>query len=126
MDFQEDFYRAPYQNKRSETMAMASVILGIAALLTSGCIYMALICGALGIILALLSRGGEYTMSSQGRVGLILSAAGLILTLVIYTAAIVFVIRYYGGIDGFLQEYQNLYNSGSFESLYRGLGQGTI
>ena len=46
----------PYENRRSPGMATASLVLGILSLATSFCLYFALPCGALGIILALLSR----------------------------------------------------------------------
>ncbi len=124
MDFEQETFtpNAPYQNKRSESMATASLILGIVALLTSGCIYLAMVCGSLGIILALLSKGGATTISSQGRVGLILSSAGLILTLIIYIGLFAFVLNYYGGVDGLMQEYMNIYNVDSMEELYQSMG----
>lgn len=127
MDFEQNMYtQTPYQNTRSEGMAMASVILGVAALLTSCCIYVALPCGALGIILALLSRGGHMTMSSQAKLGLILSAVGLALTILIIVVSFVFVFSYYGGMDGLMQEYMNIYNVDSLEELYESMGTGTF
>lgn len=103
-------------------MALASLILGSIAVVTSGCIYLALVCGALGIIFALLSRGGEMSLTSKGTAGLVLSSAGLILTLLIYTAAFLFIISRFGGIDAFMQEYMELYNGGSIEELYQSMG----
>lgn len=124
MDFEQnmDMMKTPYQNKRSDGMALASFILGIIAVLTSGCIYLAIVCGSLGIILALLSRGGEMKLSSRGTAGLALSSIGLALTLLIYITAFVFIIYYYGGIDAFMEDYMNLYNGGSIEELYRNMG----
>ena len=68
MDFEQniDRMKTPYQNKSSDNMALASFILGIIAVVTSGCIYLAIVCGSLGIILALLSRGGEMKLNSRG------------------------------------------------------------
>ena len=124
MDFEQnmDMMKTPYQNKRSDNMALASFILGIIAILTSGCIYLAIVCGSLGIILALLSRGGEMKLSSRGTAGLALSSIGLALTLLIYITAFVFIIYYYGGLDAFMEEYMNLYNGGSIEELYQSMG----
>lgn len=124
MDFEQniDRMKTPDQNKRSDSMALASLILGIIAIVTSGCIYLAIVCGALGIILALLSRGGEMTFTSKGITGLTLSSIGLILTLLIYTAAFIIVINQFGGIDAFMQEYMKLYNGGSIEELYQSMG----
>ena len=92
MDFQPEMPQpaAPCQNKRSESMATASFILGLIALLTCGCIYSALVCGALGMILALLSRGGEMKLNIYGKTGLILSSVGLILSIAFYAVMLVY------------------------------------
>lgn len=122
MDFQQEPYSniPPYHSKRSAGMATASLILGIIAIVTSGCIYLSLVCGSLGIILALLSRGGEMTLDSQAKVGLILSTLGLVFTIVLYTTIIIAALRYYGGFDGLLQESLKLYGVDSIEELYQG------
>lgn len=113
MDFQENINlpKTPIHQNRSENMALASMILGIIALLTSACIYLAVVCGALGIILALLSRGSEQSLSLRGKAGLILSSAGLLMTFLIYVSAILFIFLEYGGIEEFLKEYSDLYQS---------------
>lgn len=122
-----DFYQTthtpntPAMRQRSESMAMASLILGLTALLSSGCIYFATVCGSLGIILALLSKGGCLSMNAKGKIGLILSSAGLILTLLIYIGALIFLLNYYGGFDNLMQQYQNLYQADSIEELYRSM-----
>lgn len=124
MDFEQNLnqMKAPDLNKRSENMALASLILGIFAIITSGCIYSAIVCGSLGIIFALLSRGGEMTFTSKSSAGLALSAIGLLLTLIIYTVAFIFIINRFGGLDAFMQEYMKLYNGGSIEELYQSMG----
>lgn len=109
-------------NKRSEGMALASLILGVFAIVTSGCIYSAIVCGSLGMILALLSRGGEMAFSSKGLAGLALSGIGLFLTLLIYAAAFAFILNRFGGMDAFIQEYMKFYNGGSIEELYKSMG----
>ena len=58
MDHQ--FYR-PMPDRHSKHMENLSLIMGIIALSTFCLVYPALICGALGIVFALLSRGGETT-----------------------------------------------------------------
>lgn len=50
-----------YMDKRSTGLATASIALGIVSIVTFCCLYAALPCGALAIILGLLSRGGEMT-----------------------------------------------------------------
>lgn len=124
MDFQQELYASntPNLNKRSKNMAIASMILGIIALITCCCIYSAMVCGSLGIILALLSRGGNQTLESQGTAGLVLSSIGLALTLAIYIGIFLMMLRQYGGIDGILQEYMRLYNADTIEELYQNIG----
>lgn len=124
MDFQQDIYTspAPQENKRSDAMALASIVLGSTALLTCGCIYLALICGALGIILALLSRGGCTTMDTRAKIGLTLSSIGLALTIVFYTVAIVSALIYYGGMDGIMKEAMHMYGADTLEELYQIMG----
>ena len=124
MDFQQETYTPdpPCPDKRSAGMSLASLILGIVALVTCSCIYVSVICGSLSILLALLSRGGETTMNAMGRTGLILGSIGLIITFSIYIAAFLIMLRQYGGIDGILQNYMNLYNVETIEEVYQSMG----
>lgn len=123
MDYQDiDTPQDPMQGRRSENMALASLILGMTAVLTSPCIYAALICGSLGIIFALLSRGGQMKFDRRGTTGLILSGTGIALTVIIYAIAFALMLSYYGGIDGLMQEYMRLYDAGSLEELYQNMG----
>ena len=110
------------QENHSEYMALASMILGIIAIVTSGCIYLAIICGSLAIILALLSRGGRMDFCTQAKAGLISGVVGLILTIIIYVTAFAFILQQYGGIDGLMQEYMNLYNADTLDELYDKIG----
>lgn len=115
MDFHQQPYPnidpKPYQSRHSEKMATASMVLGIVATVTSGCVYPALVCGSLGIILALLSRGGEMKLSNQGKIGLILGVLGLISGIAFFIFAFYTVIHTYGSFDNFMKEYMELYNS---------------
>lgn len=124
MDYQQDMdaTRPPAQRGHSENMATAALILGMTAVLTCPCIYAALICGSLGIIFALLSKGGKTTISRRGTTGLILSSVGLILTIVIYAIAFALMLSYYGGFDGLIQEYMKLYDANTLEELYQNMG----
>lgn len=98
---QEPF--SPYRNKRSAGFATASLVLGILSLVTCCCIYSALPFGALAIIFALLSRGGEMTLDSRGMAGLGLGIAGLVLTIVIFIIMFIYTVSFYGGFDEFMQ-----------------------
>ena len=101
MDHQ--FYR-PTPDRHSKHMENLSLIMGIIALSTFCLVYPALICGALGIVFALLSRGGETTFSGRAKLGLTLSsvALGIIVLLLIYS--VVFANVYYGGIENMMRE----------------------
>lgn len=112
----------PYSNQASGQMALASMILGIVAVFTSGCIYLAVVCGALGMIFAFLSKGGGERIPPQGKAGLALSSIGLALTITIYLVAFLFMMQQYGGIDGLLQEYLKLYHVDTMEELYESMG----
>ena len=65
-----------YMDKRSTGLATASIALGIVSIVTFCCLYAALPCGALAIILGLLSRGGEMTFSTTGKIGIVLGIIG--------------------------------------------------
>ncbi len=110
------------QKKHSESMALASMILGGISLVTCSCIYISIVCGSLGVILGLLSRGGETSLHAFALTGVILSSIGLCMTLVIYAASFLFLLYQYGGIDGILREYETLYNAETLEEMYRALG----
>lgn len=111
--------KAHGQNGRPNGMALASVILGSVALASFSCIYLSAVCGSLGIVLALLSKGPSYHMDARGTAGLALSASGLALTVLTYALALLFLIRSFGGVDGFLREYESLYKASSVEELYQ-------
>lgn len=70
MDHQ--FYR-PMPDRHSKHMENLSLIMGIIALSTF-CLVYPHYCGALGIVFALLSRGGETTFSGRAKLGLTLSS----------------------------------------------------
>ena len=94
---------SPYRNKRSAGFSTASLVLGILSLVTCCCIYSALSFGALAIIFALLSRGGEMTMDTRGLTGLGLGIAGLVLGIVIFIFMFIYTVSMYGGFDAFMQ-----------------------
>ena len=98
-------YYSPEQNKRrSQNMETASFFLGLIAIASSCTVYTSLICGALSIVLALLSRGGEMTLTPKAKVGLIMGMIGLILVVFMFVYTIVFANMYYGGIEEMLRE----------------------
>ena len=54
-------YDSPYTSKGSQRMQIAAMILGIISIASCTCLYLAIPCGALAVILGVLSRGGQMT-----------------------------------------------------------------
>ena len=95
----------------------ASWILAIAAVLSCTCFYGSYILGALAIVFALLSRGGQMKMSPRAKLGLILGIFAIILTTVVTVGAVYIAMEEYGSIENLLREYCNMYGL-DFEELY--------
>lgn len=96
-----------YEDKRSSSLATATLVLGTISLTCSCCIYLSVPCSALAIIFALLSRGGEMKMDKHGQMGLILGISGMVLTIVLFIFMFVYTILSMGGIQEFLDFYSN-------------------
>lgn len=98
-------YRSPGQSKRrSQNFETASFFLGVIALASSCTVYTTLICGALSIVFALLSRGGEMTLTSRAKAGMVMGVIGLAVVVFMFVYTIVFANTYYGGIEEMLRE----------------------
>ena len=96
-----------YHDKRSQSFATAGFVLGLIAALTPYFVFTSLICGPLAIIFGLLSKGGEMTMDTKGKVAVILGIIGLVLTvLIILVAFRVVIIDEFVGFENFLKYYQ--------------------
>ena len=93
----------PENPRRSQRMESAALILGVISLFSSCLVYPALICGALGIAFALLSRGGERTLTPRARAALIMSSVGLavVVFMIVYTVALTYL--YFDGIQDMLR-----------------------
>lgn len=116
-NYYQNNFIPPVPNKRSAKMETAAMVLGIISLSTCSCLYASLVCGALAIILALLSRGGENTMGTHAKIGLALGIAGLVLTILFYAFAFAVAIETYGSLEGILRAYCDMYGF-DFEELY--------
>lgn len=101
-------YYSPQTNRNSERMAIASITLGMTALLCCTCLYLSIPFGALAIIMATLSRGGQMRYSGKAQMGIILGASALVLTIVLYGASFAIAIAQYGSIDGILKAYSDM------------------
>ena len=96
---------------------MAAWACGIGAIFSCLSIYGPFVLGSLAILFALLSRGGQMTMSKKARQGLLLGTAGMILTIVIFVAAWQFALKEYGSIEGIVRAFCDMYGY-DFEELY--------
>lgn len=106
-----EFYgRMPGSDGRSPGFESASLILGIAALFTASC-GVGIFLGSLAVIFGLLSKGGTMTLSSRAKAGIWLGVAGIVATAITYIVSFVIVIMQFGGIDGFVQQYEQLYRA---------------
>ena len=98
-----------YEDKRSNGFATASLVLGIVGLATGCCVYTPIICGALAMIFALLSRGGERTMSVRAKTGLGLGIAGVVCGILLIVVSFIVVIVQYGGFENYMNAYMEIY-----------------
>ncbi len=74
------------KKKSNNTMAMASLVLGIVSVLLCCCGGFGIILGAIGIVLAILSRGRE-PMETSAKVGIGLSIGGIVLSIIVLVMA---------------------------------------
>lgn len=113
-------YQPSGMGKGSERMEIASMTLGIIAVSSCLCLYLSIPCGALAVILASLSRGGQMQYGSKAQVGLILGLIGLSFTLLIYGGSFALALHEYGSIEGILKAYSEM-NGMSYEELIQQL-----
>ncbi len=102
---QNNPYQQPVQDKRSASMTTAATILGVISVTTCTCLYVSVACGGLAILLALLSKGGELTMSKSARLALYLGVAGLVITAITYAVTLYAIIGEYGSLEEYLRIY---------------------
>ena len=103
MDNYQNYYDSP--DDSSPGMASAALVLGICSVALFW-IGISFITGALGILLALLSRG-IVSMKSNARIGLTLSAIGLAIEIAIFSFGI-YLFRS-GAMDPYIDQFQDLY-----------------
>ena len=99
----------PPRDRRSSSMETASLVLGLISLTTCSCLYISIACGALAILLGLLSKGGTKSVTSKAQAGIIMGILGLVFTVVIYAASFAIAISTYGSIEGILKAYCEMY-----------------
>lgn len=107
--YNQQYNPMPPMDRRSHSMETASMVLGIISFTTCTCLYISLACGALAILLGLLSKGGELTISNKAQAGVIMGILGLVFTVVVYAASFAIAISAYGSLEGILQAYCDMY-----------------
>lgn len=108
MDYQN--YAPNYTpiDKRSHSMETAALILSIISIATCTCIYFSIPLGALAVIFASLSRGGETNYNSKSRLAFCLGLAGIIITTILYAVSLITLLYQYGSIEGIVNAYSQM------------------
>ncbi len=96
------------QDRRSVPMTTAAIVLSAIAVSTVCCVYLSFICGIMGIIFALLSKGGEQTMSRNAKMALWVSCAAVVLSAVLLAGAFFAMLVQYGSLEAFWEAYQEM------------------
>lgn len=99
----------PARTHRSNFFEAASMVLGIGAIVSCTCFYGAYVMGAMAILFALLSRGGQMKMSAKARTGLILGIAAILLTTVVTIGAFYIALEEFGSLENILRTYCDMY-----------------
>lgn len=107
----------------SNSFSTAAMILGIISLVTSCCLYISIPVGAIGIILALLSKGSSTRMDSRSKTGLGISIAGIGISVFMIIA--VLVSNTYMGNTTFEKMYQDYLDYYGYDSSSDGSSGGS-
>lgn len=109
-DYNRYDYNDPrnFNNKRSQGMETASLVLGIIAIASCTCLYVSIICGSLSMLFALLSKGGASSMSSRAMFCFVLGLVSVLVTICFYTVSIVYMLHEYGSLSGILNAYSDM------------------
>lgn len=92
MEFETPQYND--REKAADRLATASLVLGIISLVSTLCCC-PFVFSAIGIVLALLSKGAEKALRPRARTGLILSVVGMAVSVILITFTIAFPIFMY-------------------------------
>ena len=106
----------------ADRLATASMILGIISLVSILCCC-PFVFSAIGIILALLSKGAEETLRPRAKTGLVLSITGMIVSFVLVAFSIVFPLVMYRTNPEFRKNFNKSYRESleQDEELFRQL-----
>lgn len=109
-DYNRYNYNDPrnFNNKRSQEMETASLVLGIIAIASCTCLNVSIICGSLSMLFALLSKGGASSMSSRVMFCFVLGLVSVLISICFYTVLIVYMLHEYGSLSGILNAYSDM------------------
>lgn len=109
-DYNRYNYNNPrnFNNKRSQEMETASLVLGIIAIASCTCLNVSIICGSLSMLFALLSKGGASSMSSRAMFCFVLGLVSVLISICFYTVLIVYMLHEYGSLSGILNAYSDM------------------
>ena len=97
-----------FNNKRSQEMETASLVLEIIAIASCTCLNVSIICGSLSMLFALLSKGGASSMSSRAMFCFVLGLVSVLISICFYTVLIVYMLHEYGSLSGILNAYSDM------------------
>lgn len=106
---QQDFPHSDYVPARNNGFMIASLIMGIFAILTSSTLIGGLICGGLGILFAILSCGNDQKFTGTALGGIVTSIIGLIFSFSIFAMAFYIIFSDGELHDRFNETYEQLY-----------------
>ena len=136
-------FETPQYNEReraADRLATASLILGIISLFSTLCCC-PFVFSAIGIVLALLSKGAEKVLRPRARTGLILSVVGLAVSVILIGFTIAFPIFMYKtnpqfrenlreemtkSLDQDEELYRQIYGDDTFERLRKAFEEGDL
>ena len=108
-----------YIDKRSASMAIASMVIGIAGMVMSCCIYPAIIFGSLALLLAILSRGGEMTFINYAKAGIILGILAIVCGILFLTVSLITIYVEFGGFEGYMQYIEEMLEEMGYPDSYQ-------
>ena len=129
MEERYDYNRSLRENRprptSGESMAGSAMILGVVAIMGVCCVYPGMICGALAIILALLSRGQNKRPVASGRIAMVLGSVAIAITVVIIVTNVIYILSNYGSFDAFMESYRATLDEltgGAYSEMYGSYG----
>lgn len=108
---ENDMSQIENKERAADSLATASFVLGIFSIVSILCCC-PFIFSAIGIVLALLSKGGEEALRPRAKTGLILSIVGLVVSFVLVIVSVAFPLVMYKTNPefrkNFIEQYRNV------------------